>query len=66
MGAEGRELSTNSAGKSLVSDSGSAKSGAPKPEIDAELARVNAAWPELSEADRRAILAIIQKGSEQR
>jgi len=66
MTPTGAELSSNSAEKSHVSDSGGAESGAVGRGFGPELAKVVHAWPRLSEADRRAIVAIVDGQAEQR
>jgi len=52
-------------GNSGVVETGGADSDALSPKIDAELARVIAAWPSLTADARRSILAIVEDRAEQ-
>jgi hypothetical protein len=61
-GADGNRRTDDSPQKTLCLTQGGAESGADLPEtgdFDADLARVVNAWPTLTEATRRAMLALL-------
>jgi hypothetical protein len=67
MGAEGRELSTNSGGKQHVATEGGALSGAlsddstpNRPAMDPDLADVVTRWPTLPLPIKAGILAMVR------
>lgn len=62
----GLEPLANSPRKTQVAVPSGAESGAVGArggEVDPELAKLNEAWPALSEATRRRIVAIVEKGT---
>jgi hypothetical protein len=68
MGDEGIEHPPLALSKTTISPSGGAESGAhdaPDPIRDPDLAQIMAAWPELAQHIKAAIMALVQSASKQ-
>jgi hypothetical protein len=59
MGGTGLENTADSSGKTPISETGGAESGAVSAELPPDLAKIVAAWPNLPEPIRRAMLALV-------